>query len=591
MRGHVLQGLVSEFRRRRVIRALVGYGIAAFAVLQIIEPVMHGLHWPETVLSYVVVALALGFPIVVSLAWIFDVNAGRIERTEPTASPGGAQSLRGVRLALLLVGIGLLAAAPGLGWYFFFRADTRIIAPRDSERPGAEDRKSIAVVPFVNMSGDKENEYFSDGMTEELINALANIEGLHVASRTSVYALKSRNLDAREIGARLNVKTLLEGSVRREGGALRVTAQLINVSDDFHIWSKTYDRKLSGVFALEDEIAHSIAQALRYKLATGESAPLVKPSTSSLEAHDLYLQGRYFKEKRNAEALRKAAGFFAQATEKDPAYALAWVGLADATMLLNEYDQVLASSVLPQARQSALRALELDPRLAEAHATLGLIAQYWYKWADAEQSYRKAIELNPRYPTAHHWYALLLMFQGRIPEAYAETDRAYRLDPTSPIINNLVATTRMFGRDLDGAVEALRKTLEISPDFGVSHATLGEVHAVQGKYAEAFAEYDKGTPSFSEHFRGITYSLAGRRADAQRIVEEMEQRAKREYVSPAARGLIWVALGEKDRGYALLAKACAESDWRLRTMKVDPLLDSLRAEPRFHEMLKCIHLE
>ncbi len=540
----------AELKRRRVFRALVGYGIASFAVLQIIEPLMHGMHWPESVLSYVVGALAAGFPIVVTLAWIFDVNAGRIERTPAAAAPA---RLKGPWLALSLTGIGLLAAAPGLAWYFVWPGRAKPAAE-------AQPASSIAVVPFVNMGGDKENEYFSDGITEELINALANIDGLHVASRTSVYALKSRNLDAREIGTRLNVKTLLEGSVRREGSALRVTAQLINVSDDFHIWSSTYDRQLSGVFALEDEIAHSIAQALRRKLAGGESAPLVKPYTSSLEAHDLYLQGRYFKEKRTAEALHKAAGFFAQATEKDPAYALAWVGLADATALMNQYDRVPDSSVLTKARQSARRALELDPRLAEAHATLGLIAQSSYQWADAEGAFRRAIELNPRYPTAHHWYALVLAWQGRIPEAYAETDRAYRLDPTSPIINNLVGLTRLYGRDFDGAIEAFRKELEIAPDFGIiAHAGLGRLYAAQGKYSEALAEYAKSGGSL-EGFRGVTYVLAGRRADAQRLVEEMEQRAKREYVSPATRGLIWVALGEKDRGYALLAKAWAESD-------------------------------
>jgi serine/threonine-protein kinase len=238
-----------------------------------------------------------------------------------------------------------------------------------------------------------------------------------------------------------------------------------------------------------------------------------------------------------------------------------------------------------------LRALELDPRLAEAQATLGLIAMFSFQWAEAEAALRKAIELNPRYPTAHHWYALVLAYQGRIPEAYAETDRAYRLDPTSPILNLLVADIRTWGRDLDGAVEAYKKTLEMAPALGVSHSQLGWAYAAQGKYTEALAEYDQGVPSFSEYFRGPTYVLAGRRADARRLVEELEQRAKREYVSPAARGLTWVALGEKDRGYALLAKACAEVDWRLFYAKVDPLLDTLRGEPRFHEVLKCMHLE
>jgi len=580
----------AELKRRRVFRALVGYGIASFAVLQIIEPIMHGLHWPETVLSYVVVGLAAGFPVVITLAWAFDVKAGRIERTAPASASTG---LRGIRLALLLVGISVLAAAPGVIWYFFVRADTRVVALTGGERPPTiVESKSIAVLPFVNMSSDKEADYFSDGMTEELINALANVDGLRVASRTSAFAFKGKNVSVAKIGEDLKVATVLEGSVRRQNDRLRITAQLVNAADGYHVWSKTYDREVENIFAVEDELARSIVQALTPKLIRSESAPLVKPSTASLEAHDLYLQGRHFKEKRNAEALRTAAEFFERATVKDPSYALAWVGLADATALLGEYGPVPVSSVLPKARRSVLRAIELDPRLAEAHATLGLIAMFSFQWAEVDQELRKAIELNPKYPTAHHWLAVSLIYQGRIPEGYAETDRAYRLDPTAPILNNLVAGTRMYGGDLDGAVEAFKKTFEIAPDFGVSHAYLGVTYAAQGKYSEAFAEYDKAEYGEAETlFRGVTYVLAGRRADAQRAVEGLEQRAKREYASPAARGLIWLALGERERGYALLAKACAEFDNSLRDAKANPLYDKLRAEPRFHEVLKCIRLE
>src|SRR5499427_7468628 len=265
----------AELKRRRVVRTLVGYGIASFAVLQIIEPVMHGLHWPETVLSYVVVALAAGFPIVITLAWAFDVKAGRIERTVPAAAGTG---LRGIRLALLLVGIGVLAAAPGLGWYFFFRSDTRIVARRNGESARATEPKSIAVLPFVNMSKDKENEYFSDGITEELINTLANVDGLRVASRTSALAFKGKNVEVRQIGDKLNVGAVVEGSVRRDGDRLRITAQLINVADDYHLWSKTYERELKNIFDVEDELARSIAQALKPKLVQTEAVPLVKPA-------------------------------------------------------------------------------------------------------------------------------------------------------------------------------------------------------------------------------------------------------------------------------------------------------------------------
>src|SRR5262249_49178788 len=222
-----LSGCVAELKRRGVFRALVGYGIASFPVLHVIDPVMRGAQWPELVLSYIVAGLAAGFPIVITLAWVFDVKAGRIERTAPAPAATG---LRGIRLALLLVGIGVLAAAPGLAWYFFLRGDTRIVARRDGERGGAAERKSLLVLPFVNMSSDKENEYFSDGMTEELINALASVDGLRVVSRTSSFAFKGKDVDIRQIGEKLNVDVVLEGSVRREGDRLRITAQLINVA-------------------------------------------------------------------------------------------------------------------------------------------------------------------------------------------------------------------------------------------------------------------------------------------------------------------------------------------------------------------------
>lgn len=247
---------------------------------------------------------------------------------------------------------------------------------------------SIAVLPFLNMSSDKETDYFSDGITEELINTLSNIEGLRVVSHTAVFALKGRPLSVNQIGAQLNVNTLLEGSVRREGNALRVTAQLINVADGYHLWSKSYDRELKSIFAVEDGIGRSIAQTLQRKLVRGDS---VKPSTSSLAAHDLYLRGRYFWNKRNVQALRKAADYFEQAIRADPEYALAHAGLADAIALRMDYDFVPTAQLAPPAKAAARRALELDPRLAEAHCSLGNIAWHEWDWATALSEFRTAM--------------------------------------------------------------------------------------------------------------------------------------------------------------------------------------------------------
>jgi TolB-like protein/Tfp pilus assembly protein PilF len=571
--------VLAELKRRRVFRALVGYGIAAFALLQIIEPVMHGLHWPDVVLSYIVAALAAGFPLVVLLAWIFDVNAGRIERTAP--SQGG---LRGLPLAALLLGIGVLAAAPGVVYYFVVRP-----APR---APAVPSSPSIAVLPFVNMSSNKENEYFSDGMTEELINALANVEGLRVASRTAVFALKGKSLDVDQIGAHLKVNTLLEGSVRREGNELRVTAQLINVSDGYHLWSKTYDREAKGIFALEDEIARSIAEALRRTLVRSEG---VKPSTADLEAHDLYLKGRYFWNKRTLEAFRTAGVYFDQAIAKDPRYALAYTGLADAIALRIDYDLVPTSEITPKAKAAAIRALEIDPTLAEAHCSLGNIVWHEFDWTRAVQEFRKAIELKPDYATAHQWLAEILADLGQLAEARDEIGRALQADPTSLVMHLVAGNVRLFDRDYEGAMEWYRKTLEIDPAFDQARIQRAEIHRVQRNYEAAAAELDKMSPASPRAFRvgshGLLDASAGRREEAQRAVRELQEEARRSYVNPTLVAGIWIALGERDRAFPLLQRACVERDAVLLNVAVAPLFDGIRSDRRYKKLLKCMHLD
>jgi len=315
--------LLAELKRRRGFRALVGYGIASFAVLQIIEPVMHGLHWPEAVLSYVVVALGLGFPLVVALAWVFDVKAGRLERTAP------ASGLRGARLAAVITGIGVLAAAPGLAWYLFLRPGVRS-PPSDEARrakldavPPASDIRavpSIAVLPLVNLSRDPDQEYFADGLAEELLNLLAKVPGLHVAGRTSSFSFKGKSEDLRAIGQKLNVKTVLEGSVQRAGDRLRITTQLINTADGYHVWSETYDRRLTDVFAVQDEIARSVVAALKVQLLPEKTAALERPATNP-DAYAQVLLGRHLIVRGSLQGYQLALAAFRKAVELDPKYA------------------------------------------------------------------------------------------------------------------------------------------------------------------------------------------------------------------------------------------------------------------------------
>ena len=568
--------LFAELKRRRVFRAVIGYGVAAFAVLQIIEPVMHGLHWPDAVLSYVVIALAVGFPLVVALAWIFDLRGGRIERTP--ATPGVA----GIRLAVALLGIGAAAATPVFLFHYAFRE-----ARPEAARPGAAGAPSIAVLPFVNMSSDKENEYFSEGITEELINALANIDGLRVTSRTAVFALRGTTESVQKIGADLGVETLLEGSVRRDGTALRVTAQLINVRDGYHLWSKTYDRELKSIFAVEDEIARSIADALQRKLVG------VKPPTANVQAHDLYLRGRYFWNQRSSEGIRKAAGYFEQAIALDPNYALAWAGLSDALALRSDYDTGSAPRTLPKAKEAAQRALQLDPGLAEAHASLGLVAHFDFDPPTAMREYRAALDLRPDFAMARKWYADELAITGSAQEARTQYEQALRDDPTSLIVNYSVALAKMFDRDYESAGRLFRKTLEMDPTFAPARAGLAELYALQGNYDQALAEIDSFLPDscLRKIFRAAVLIQAGRRSEARALARELDGGCKDEHVSRAHLGGLWIALGEKDKGFALLKEACAAKDPGVLMLKIEPTFDAVRSDPRFKDLLRCAHLD
>jgi serine/threonine-protein kinase len=573
--------LLAELNRRRVFRALVGYGIAAFAVLQIIEPVMHGLHWPDQVLSYVVVALAAGFPIVVTFAWIFDVNAGRLERTRPA---GASSGLRGTALALVLVGIGALAAAPGLVWYFFLRGGAR--------PPAATARApSIAVLPFVNLSGGQENEYFSDGVTEEIINALANVEGIRVVARTSAFSFKGKNLNVRQIGDELNVATVLEGSVRREGNQLRVIAQLIDAANGYHLMSKTWDREVKGVFSLEDELARAIVQALKPKLVQG--AALVQRTTGSTEAHDLYLRGRYFWNQRTKEGMTRAVALFGQAITLDPSYALAHSGLADSYALSMDYAQARAADVLPKAKAHALKAVELDDALAEGHASLGIIGMYNYQWDVAERELKRAIELRSGYATAHHWYALVLSSNGRAQEASAEAEQARQLDPTSMIINNLGTLILSERGDCEGAIAQAAKTIELNPSAELPRLWLALTNMQAGRFAEALAALDKAPVPHSglQPVRAELLASLGDRAAAQRLLANIEQRFAAEPVPRGGLAAAHLALGDKDRAFEWLERGVDERDQSVLGLKVSLRWASLRSEPRYHKLLRRMNLE
>ncbi len=461
-------------------------------------------------------------------------------------------------------------------------------------RPRRVTRKSIAVLPFVNMSPEKENEYFSDGMTEELISALSKIEGVHIASRTSVFALKGKEQDVRKIGEALGVSTVLEGSVRRAGEKLRITAQLVDTRDGYHLWSETYEREMKDVFVIQDDISRAIVNALQLKLRGRKHAPLIKRHTQNLQAYHLYLQGRHFWDRRTAEWMMKATKCFEHAVEQDPNYALAYSGLADcyAVLAIAEYGALAPKEAMPKATAAAQRALEIDPALGEAHTSLAHItAFYEWQWAEAADGFRRAIELNPRYAIAHHWYATYLAAMGRLDDAVAAEQRAQELEPLSLFINKNLGTMLFYARRYEQAVRQYRETIELDPAFGRTHFFLGLACETLGRYDEAIAEFESalavsGRSAVILAALGRTYGLAGDRAAAFHVLDELSERSLREYVPAFSIAMLREGLGDRDQAFEWLEKAYDERSSWLTALNVDPLFDNLRSDSRFGTLIK-----
>jgi len=459
-------------------------------------------------------------------------------------------------------------------------------------------KNSIAVLPFADLSLKKDQEYFCDGMTDDIITKLSKLKKLKVISRTSVMQYKNTDKNIKEIGQALGVASILEGSLQKEKDKIRVNVQLINVEDDFHLWAETYNRELESVFDIQDEISRSITEALRIELMGKEKVFLVKRYTENLEAYNLYLKGRYFWNKRTEEGYKKSLEYFKQAIEKDPTYALAYAGIADYYNLLGYYDYLPPKEVFPRAEAAAKKALRIDDTLAEAHNSLAFVKEnYDWDWEGAEREYKRAIEFNPSYATAHQWYAGYLGAMGRHNESIAANKRAQELDPLSPIIGADLGMNFISARQYDQAIEEFEKVLEMDPDYVVAHFFLGLAYAGKKMYDEAIAEAQKalelsgGDDSLIKVFLGVIYSLSGRKDEAKKILDELFEMSKQKHVTPFGIALIYTGLDQKDQAFAWLEKAYEERDQWMPSFKVNPMLDSLRSDPRFKVLLKKMGLE
>jgi TolB-like protein/Tfp pilus assembly protein PilF len=586
--------LLAELQHRRVFRALVGYAIAAFAVLQVVEPLMHGLRWPDAVISYVVAALAVGFPLVVGLAWIFDVKAAG------TVLPAPMRSRR-LRLEILLAWVAALAAAGGMLWYVVARP--RAVAPSrdevlratlDAIPPASEIRPlpSIAVLPFVNLSAEKEQEYFSDGMAEEILNALAQIDGLRVIGRTSSFSFKGQNEDLRTIGHKLGASNLLEGSVRKAGSRIRITAQLVETRGGSHLWSQAFDRDLTDVFGVQEEIARAVVAALKVKLLPGET-PTAKERTANPDVYRLYLLGRHAWNQANSDGWRRAVTAFQDALALDPKYAPAWAGLAHAIVSASTLAATSTEWVQEYTRalSAAEKAVALAPDLADGYvARARLRAEWKFDWAGGAADVKRALALNPSEARAFRVYCnQVLVPLGRIPEAIAAARKATELDPLLAYYWNALGDALWMNGEMDAARSALTRSHELSPEFVWPTFSLASMDLLEGQPAKALERYEQISIGWM-WLTGLALAQhdLGHAGKSNRALEALIRGHTGD--SPYQIAQVYAHRRELDRAFEWLERAYALPDTGLLIVKSDPLLRNLRGDPRYRALLKKMNL-
>ncbi len=466
--------------------------------------------------------------------------------------------------------------------------------PRRSAKTKAIE--SLAVLPLINVSDDPNMEYFSDGVTESIINALSQLPNLRVVARSTVFRYKGHETDPKEVGQQLGVRAVLTGRVRQAGDGLMIAAELIDVTNDSHLWGEHYNRKLSDIFAVQEEIAKEISEKLRLKLTPAEQKRLTMRSTESAEAYQLYLKGRFFWNKRTQEALKQSIGYFQQAIEKDPTYAAAYAGISDCNTVFVVRHGMSSKKGLPKARAAAMRALEIDNTLGEAHTSLAHAMLHSWEWAEAEREFLRALELNPGDATAHSFFAEYLLAMERIDEAIDEIKKAQHIDPLSPIINTVVAWAFYFAEQYDEAIIQCHKALEIDPSFSWAHYRLGQAYEGKEMFAEAIAELEKAKQLYQGNNEisaalSHAYAASGSKTKAQQILHELLEESERGSCSAYNIALIHAGLAENDQALHWLEKAYQEHDGAIIHLKADPRLDGLHSDSRFTEVVRRLGLQ
>jgi eukaryotic-like serine/threonine-protein kinase len=456
---------------------------------------------------------------------------------------------------------------------------------------------SLAVLPFENAAADPEAEYLSDGITESLINILAQLPKLHVMARSTVFRYKGQAIDPQAVGRELNVRAVLTGRVSQRGDTLSIATELVDVANGWQLWGEQYHRKRADLLAVQDAMAREIAGRLRLRLTGEEKKRLARRYTRNTDAYHCYLKGRYYWNKRTPEDLKRGIEFFNQAIEKDPHYTLAYAGLADSYYLLagTAFAALAPGEAFPKAKAAALKALELDDSLAEAHTSLATILVNEWDWGGAAKEFKRSIELNPGYATARHWYAFYLTALGRLDEAIREGQRAQELDPLSVIINRDLGLIYYYARKPDRAIEQYCKSLELDPNFALTHQALGRAYLLKGMREDALAALRLAAALSSDSVAmcaALAHALAetGSVVEARKILADLIERSRRSYVSPTNIAVVYAGLGENDEAMECLEKALAEHNAGLMMLKVHPVFDPLRSDPRYQDLLRRIGL-
>jgi TolB-like protein/Flp pilus assembly protein TadD len=578
----------SELKRRNVYKVGVAYIIAGWALSQGIAQVFPVFDVPNWAIRLVVLLIVIGLPIALVLAWAFEITPEGIKRTDVAdAMPQGRSQKKHAWIYVVVVG-----ALVSIGLFFLGRyTASRSTAEAGPHGGQSLPAKSIAVLPFESLSEDKSNTYFAEGVQDEILTRLAKVADLKVISRTSTQHFNSVPGNLSQIAKQLGVANILEGSVQKVADQVRVNVQLIHAPTDAHLWAETYDRKLTDIFAVESEIAKSIADALQAKLTGSEKTEMAKKPTENSEAYELYLKGRFFWNKRTGEDLKTACNYFQQAIAIDPNYATAYASLAESYALIPLFAAGTPRDYFPKAKAAAQRAIQLDETSAEAHTALGLL--FCFSDADfveAEKEFKRAIALNPNYATAHHWYGnAFLVALGRFDEAISEVERAVELDPLSLIINADLGGTLMMARRYDQAIAQLRRTLALDDRFGYAHWNLGEALYLKGDTATAIAEYEKARALDDDPqilgLLGRAYADTGQKDKAIELIRELEDGPKKQFVRRYIVSLVYIGLGDKTKAIDSLEREYLDHDnidtaW----IRVDPMLDPLRGDKRFEAL-------